>query len=199
MPRGTAHAPRERRRAEILQAALRCFAERGYHETTVDDVAASSGLSKGAIYWHFKGKREIFLELFDQYMGQLAADAAAAAGAASPDEALRRIGQAFVQAEPQGRALWEAALEYLAHATRDPELRARSAQIYGRYREIVERQIRRGIDEGSYQPVDAGSVAAGLIAALDGLLVQQLMIQEVDVERAWSETLEVLLRGLRRP
>ncbi|HKC49666.1 MAG TPA: helix-turn-helix domain-containing protein, partial [Myxococcota bacterium] len=79
MARGTARARRTRpagkparRRAPaasrdaILDAALRCFAKRGYHETSVDDIAARARLSKGAIYWHFAGKRELFLALIDR-------------------------------------------------------------------------------------------------------------------------------------
>ena len=68
--RAVNRAGRPRRRAPeasrdaILDAALRCFAKRGYHETSVDDIAERARLSKGAIYWHFAGKRELFLAWF---------------------------------------------------------------------------------------------------------------------------------------
>ena len=43
-------ASKEERRAQILQAALTCFARKGYHLTTMDDIVAESGLSKGSLY-----------------------------------------------------------------------------------------------------------------------------------------------------
>src|SRR5262249_32260773 len=50
----------QRRRNEILRTALKCFARRGYHETTMDDVVGEAGLSKGALYQYFKGKEDLF-------------------------------------------------------------------------------------------------------------------------------------------
>ena len=61
-------------RGEILDAALACFSARGYHETSVDDIATRAGLSKGAIYWHFEGKRELFLALVDRFSEPALAD-----------------------------------------------------------------------------------------------------------------------------
>ena len=63
----TRHAAPAERREQILAAALRCFAAKGLHAATMDDVARAAGLSKGAVYHHFRGKREIFLALADAY------------------------------------------------------------------------------------------------------------------------------------
>ena len=43
----------EERRGQIIEAALACFTRKGYANTTIDDIVAESGLSKGAIYWYF--------------------------------------------------------------------------------------------------------------------------------------------------
>src|SRR2546430_11962234 len=60
--------PRWRRRkddrpAEILSAALDCFAERGFAATRLDDIAARAGVSKGTLYLYFPGKEELFKAL----------------------------------------------------------------------------------------------------------------------------------------
>ncbi len=49
------------RRAQILQGAARAFAHKGYHATTVKDIAAESGLAPGTLYLYFEGKRAILL------------------------------------------------------------------------------------------------------------------------------------------
>ncbi len=50
---------REQRRQQILAAALRCFARKGFHETSMSEIIAESGLSAGAIYGHFTGKSDL--------------------------------------------------------------------------------------------------------------------------------------------
>ena len=59
MPKVTA-AYREARRDEIIDAALRAFAAKGFQGTSMADVIAEAGLSAGAIYGHFAGKKELF-------------------------------------------------------------------------------------------------------------------------------------------
>src|SRR6058998_4036386 len=53
-------------RDELLTAALRVFAQRGYREAGVDEIAAEAGYSKGALYWHFSGKEELLTALLEE-------------------------------------------------------------------------------------------------------------------------------------
>ena len=59
MPKVT-EAYRTARRDEIIESALRCFAAKGYQRTSMADIIDESGLSAGAIYGHFSGKKELF-------------------------------------------------------------------------------------------------------------------------------------------
>ncbi|MBW2372794.1 MAG: helix-turn-helix transcriptional regulator, partial [Deltaproteobacteria bacterium] len=69
--RSRRRASPEARRAQILEAALRCFSEKGYHEATMDDLAREAGLSKGSLYWHFKSKAQVFAGLLAAYTLEL--------------------------------------------------------------------------------------------------------------------------------
>src|SRR5918998_6245594 len=53
-------------RDELLAAALRVFAERGYRQAGVDEIAAAAGYSKGALYWHFSGKEDLLQALLEE-------------------------------------------------------------------------------------------------------------------------------------
>ncbi len=69
MPATTRRSNRERREQStelVLEAALRRFVERGYRATSIDDIARDAGLTKGAVYFYFKGKAALLLELLDQ-------------------------------------------------------------------------------------------------------------------------------------
>ena len=59
----TKKAP-ELRKEEIFNAALFCFNQNGYYETSIDDIAARAGITKGGIYHHFSSKKTLFIDLF---------------------------------------------------------------------------------------------------------------------------------------
>ncbi len=60
--------PKDIRKQEILDAAEKCFAEKGLQDTRIDDIALKAGLTKGGIYWHFRDKREIYLAMIDRHL-----------------------------------------------------------------------------------------------------------------------------------
>jgi len=55
--------PAARRRRQLLEVALRVFAERGYHDASMNDIAVAAGVTKPVLYQHFTSKRELFTEL----------------------------------------------------------------------------------------------------------------------------------------
>src|SRR4029077_20821837 len=60
--------PRAKRtRIQLLEAARRAFAERGYAGTTIDEIAEAAGVSKGAYYFHFKSKEDVLVALIDDW------------------------------------------------------------------------------------------------------------------------------------
>jgi AcrR family transcriptional regulator len=61
----------EARRLAILDAALAVFSERGYHASSIDDIAREGGVSKALIYEHFASKQVLYAELLEQYAGVL--------------------------------------------------------------------------------------------------------------------------------
>ena len=67
-----ARLPAPRRRRQLLDVALDAFAERGFHRTSMDDVAEAAGVTKPVLYQHFGSKRELYLELLDDVGRQLA-------------------------------------------------------------------------------------------------------------------------------
>ncbi len=56
---------------KIIDSAKNIFYEKGFRDTTIDDIAKAIGLSRGAVYWHFKSKEEIFISIYDEFMSRL--------------------------------------------------------------------------------------------------------------------------------
>lgn len=75
--------PAEQRRRQLLDVACVVFAERGFHATAMDDVAAAAGVTKPVLYQHFPSKRALFIELLDDLGHQLLERLAEATSAAT--------------------------------------------------------------------------------------------------------------------
>src|SRR5436309_9365766 len=124
-----ARAERRAAREELLAAALRVFARRGYREAGVDEIAAEAGYSKGALYWHFTGKHELFVALIDERIDAPTRALVELLGSAPPDrdmslEATRELARQLGE-QPEAMLLER---EYWSLAIRDPELRTRYAE-----------------------------------------------------------------------
>ena len=65
---------REETREQVLAAAARVFAARGFHATSLDAIAEEAGFSRGAVYYNFADKEELFLELLDRRCAERAQD-----------------------------------------------------------------------------------------------------------------------------
>lgn len=63
-------APAHETRERILASAARVFARKGFQRASLDEVAADAGLTKGAIYWHFKSKNDLFFAILDSRLRQ---------------------------------------------------------------------------------------------------------------------------------
>jgi len=117
-------APRRRlsaaeRRDRILAAAQEVFAQRGYHGSSLDDIARASGTSKALIYEHFDSKRALHETLINEHAGELARRFAAnAATGATGEERLRGGVDAFFGWVEERREAWRALFRDAA----DPEL-----------------------------------------------------------------------------
>ena len=74
--------PAEQRRRQLLDVACKQFATRGFHTTSMDEVATAAGVTKPVLYQHFPSKRALFMELLDDVGHELLAELAAATSSA---------------------------------------------------------------------------------------------------------------------
>jgi AcrR family transcriptional regulator len=85
--------PAARRRQQLLDVSLRVFAERGFHPTSMNDLAEAAGVTKPVLYQHFNSKRELYLELLDTVGGRL--QDAIVTATASADGPRQQVEQGF--------------------------------------------------------------------------------------------------------
>ena len=125
----------EERRAAILDSALAVFAERGYHASSIDDIARTGGVSKALIYEHFSSKQELYAELLEQHAGRLFERLGAAIEEAGPAGAARlAVGvDAFYRFVEEHRVAWR----MLFREANDPEMVAVLDRIVAQVTSVV--------------------------------------------------------------
>jgi AcrR family transcriptional regulator len=124
-----ARAEGRQAREELLAAALRVFARRGYREAGVDEIAAEAGYSKGALYWHFSSKEELLMALLEERIDARMRDRFALLSSAPPDSDMSvEASREFARQLSREREALLLEREYWSFAIRDPELRARYAE-----------------------------------------------------------------------
>src|SRR6266508_2247294 len=128
------------RREQILVTGRRLFAEYGYEETSVDDIAAATGVTKPIVYRHFESKRDLYLAVLEDHLNDLIARLwVALSSSPDPRERLRRGLEAyfvFVDEREDGfRMLVEAGARF------DPGARARLASAWDTLADGVARTV----------------------------------------------------------
>jgi AcrR family transcriptional regulator len=186
-------------RDELLTAALRVFARRGYRQAGVDEIAAEAGYSKGALYWHFSGKEELLEALLEERIDAPMRDRFALLASAPPErdmslEATRTFAKQL--AEQREAMLLER--EYWSLAIRDPELRARYAErqseLRGSLAAAMEARARHlGTPELT---MAADDVARIVMSIIGGLAVDELIEPGSVRPELLGEALALVYAGL---
>jgi len=185
---------KEARPAELLDAALETFRDRGFAATRMDDIAARAGVSKGTIYLYYPSKQAIFEALVrERLLPNL--DRAEAALAAAPGDAaaqlrllLGRLAQ--VAGDPRITALPKLVL---AEAGNFPDLaRFYREAVVARGLGLVAGIIARGIAAGEFRPVDPPLAARLFFAPVILAVLWQSVFVPVEAEPFRAEPLIAL-------
>ena len=201
LDRRTRAARQEGREArdELLTAALRVFARRGYRDAGVDEIAAEAGYSKGALYWHFSGKQELLLALIDERIDAPMRDRVGLLASAPPDRDMSaEATSTFAKQLNEEREALLLEREYWSLAIRDPELRARYIQRQTELRDALAAALEaRARHLGTPNlTTPAEDVARIVMSIIGGLAVDELVEPGSVRTELLGEALAVVYAGL---
>lgn len=164
-PRRTGAAPPEDPRRDILDAAARLFAERGYVGTTMSEIARAVGLGQSSVYYWFRSKEDVLRALVGANRESL--EVARRLPASTPPPAhLYAVLYADVLQMCRG-ALDFYDLERAAHA--QPEFFAEILADYGRLRAELEAIVAAGMRSGEFVAGDARTATTACLAQTEGM------------------------------
>ena len=197
---------REQTRQELISAAEASFVSRGFHASSVDEVAERAGYTKGAVYSNFASKEDLFFAVYERRVERVLHEVVPGLRQVGAEGAFDWLATAMIERRDQDDGWLAAFFEFWAHVLRHPELRERFAAIHARFLEPLAEGVRQlAADRGLSLPADvtAGQVVLAWNAMEIGLGLERLtQPQAVDGEVArrmgWL-LLDAVLGGAQAP
>ena len=185
-------------RERLLDAAAEVFAERGYRATRVEDLAAAAGLTKGAVYWNFESKEDIFVALLEERVDRRARELMGVTEHAPREtETAPLVGRGLSAFADEQQALVLLLQEHWSLAVRDPAVR----DTYVERQRVLREQLAKALaarhrTTGVPLTISAEALATGIIALATGLTQQRIADPDHVPEDLLGELLSLLYDGL---
>ncbi len=189
------------RKTAILEAAKVVFARYGIDGAKVDDIAARAGVSKGLVYFYYKGKEDLLFNLLKEEFDKLH----------NFIEEIRRTKSEFTA---KLQRLVSGVLEYFEEnreffciftpgrggftKERRPNLIKRVLPRYMKTFDLLSKFLQEGIDQGVLRPIDPMFMAHILQGMLHALVVQWLLAKDLSLKKYAPLIVEVFMEGVKR-
>jgi len=190
---------RESRRASMLKVARRLFSQKGYHDTSIDDLIEEAGIARGTFYLYFESKRAIFDELLDHLVTTLQAQVKrieVGPEAPEPVEQLNatvdRVLNTLLDNREMARILLREAVGI------DTDFDRKLSDFYGRIEAMFVSALNTGRQLGVVRPCDANVVARCTLGSVKEVVQWAFVEQDpmrIDMQRVGREMITQTLKG----
>jgi TetR/AcrR family fatty acid metabolism transcriptional regulator len=194
-------APPPDKRRRILDAAVVVFAEHGFYNAKVSQIAKEAGVADGTIYLYFKNKEDILIQVFIDAMDEiLRRQEEALANVTDPAERLRVFVRTHFAAVAESRAMAEVTTVELRQSSKF--MHNTDMKPFGRYLGIIARIVDDGIRSGTFAPTSHPRLTArAIFGAIDELALEWAMAdRHASLIDAATQLADLFLSGLvKRP
>ncbi len=189
---------KDQREQEIKEAALKIFSTKGYHRTTMAEVAMEAGYGKGTIYWYWKSKEELYFALISDLHNEILALVDEAGESEEPVlTKIKNLADGMVDVYYRNREYCK-----LSWRMRAEELQAFSPEFVEalhnyvmRTRQALEALLQQASDEGYFQGIDPYYLSCIILGLVEGMEIQWLEDQSTfDLRQGMDLALQLLTR-----
>lgn len=182
-------------RQRILTAAINVFAKKGYHNTRVDEIVAASDTSKGAVYFHFPSKQEIFLGLVDEFANILEKDLVEAID--QEDSGLKKVNAALQSCMNTFGKYQKLAKIFLIQAFGlGTVFEEKRQQINTRFANLIQIHLSQAVEDGDIAPIDTEITAYAWMGAIYEVVIRWVYSGDPHPDRSLPILRGVLLRSI---
>jgi AcrR family transcriptional regulator len=184
-------------RISLLRSAARLFSERGMEGTSVEEISADAGYTKGAFYANFKSKEELFLTMLDEHFAaEIERMDRALAGSGEPGEEARHAAADFTQyvfADSEWPTLY---FQFAAQAARDDEFREELATRSRAMRSKMTEILRRWSAGEVEPPIPVDDLAAMIDFMASGFILERTVDPDIP-EEMFATMMGVFVLGVQ--
>ena len=158
------------RKDQILDAALTVLVQNGYEGSRMDDVVTESQLSKGAIYWYYKSKKAMYLDLVNFCVIRYSAtiNHLVENDQAAPDQ-LKSLFNYFIDQYESDPDPFIALTEFWSMAQKDDDFRAKLQKVYSQFLEVLEKIVAKGVKDGDFKKLDIRITAMSIMLNVESI------------------------------
>jgi AcrR family transcriptional regulator len=184
-------------RGEIIQAAAQIFRQKGYHGTSMQDIADAVALKKASLYHHVSGKQDILVSILDQALDLLIEDLHSVLEAdLSAEQKIRQAMLAYVKRLTQDPDL--AAVLLMEHRSLEDDLRSDHINRRDRFEGLWRAMIEQGVKEGSFRSMDRSLATFALLGVLNWMITWYRPNGRMPAEAIADQFADLILEGLVR-
>lgn len=189
----------EERKSQILDAAMETFSELGFHKARMSDIAETSGLSKGSLYWYFDSKDSIILNLLEKFFEPELKDLRALLTDSRSAQDRLEIYVDRVSTDMVTMLKWMPLVhDFIALAFRKEQVRKAISRYYKMHLDILLSLIQQGLDAGEFQADNAMEASIAIGSILEGtVLLWVYDPSHIDIKYHIKSNINLLLQGLR--
>lgn len=182
-------------RETILEAAALIFSQKGYHATSMQDIADAVSLQKASLYHHVTSKQELLLALLDKALDLLIARLSEVSAASLPsDQKLRLAMVSYLSTLLEHRSL--ASVLLLEYRSLEPQSKTSHLPHRNRFEDIWRGLIEDGVKAGVFCDVDSGLTARALLGLMNWTIIWYRADGALSPEEIAGRYWELAVKGL---
>lgn len=187
-----------RTRQRLLRSARATFTRRGFHATSLEEIAADAGFTKGAIYARFASKADLFFALLEELVDARVAEIRQVADSARDAEAAAAsIGRQLIERLRSDLGWSLLVIEFRVHAARDPVLARRFGELNARFRAAMAFVIAEITKASPTAPrVEPEDLARCTMALASGIALERAVDGDAFAESLAEDLGASLMRGV---
>ncbi|MFQ6612539.1 MAG: TetR/AcrR family transcriptional regulator [Fidelibacterota bacterium] len=191
------------KKQQIIHAAIKVFARKGLEKGKIADIAREAGIGKGTVYEYFASKDDLFSAIEQFVIQGMLQDINQLVEIDLPPrekleciidrsmEAFLKMGESLLIVTE----LWAQSARGLWHGSSNMAVRS----MYDSYQQIIISILEAGIASGDFRKMDTEGVATLLLAFLDGLIWQYLIMNDPEAfNRVWKEAVKSFFKGIEQ-
>ncbi|MFK0522935.1 TetR/AcrR family transcriptional regulator [Paenibacillus illinoisensis] len=188
----------EQTKKKLADASRALFVQKGYKATSIEDIVAATGSSKGNIYYHFKSKEGLFLYLIDEWDREWEENWASKEHLyKTSTEKIHGLMEQLVL-DDMNHPLTKAADEFFTGEKKENDIEERIALMFERHIQFNRQLVQQGIENGEFKEDNVDHLALILESAIIGLSQLSRGMKSEEAVALYRQAANVFLHGISR-